>query len=159
MQEDEEFRQLYCRHIELVYRICLLYLKNTADAEDAVQSVFLKVWEKSVCFRDENHEKAWLITASRNYCRDVMKSSWKRKRAAWEEIEDMEAPETASKRNEVFTAVMELPAKYREVLYLYYYEGYSVKEMAAVLHRKESTLQTRLATARKRLKSLLEKEG
>lgn len=78
MQEKEDFRQLYLRQADMVYRLCLLYLKNSADTEDAVQNIFLKAWEKQISFKDAAHEKAWFITVARNYCKDVLKCSWRK---------------------------------------------------------------------------------
>lgn len=172
MQEKEDFRQLYLRQADMVYRICLLYLKNRTDTEDAVQNIFLKAWEKQVYFKDILHEKAWFITVTGNYCKDVLKSSWKRKRVCLEDIETLDnsgliglsgLKTTKEDRSEmddtVLDAVMELPARHREVLYLYYFEGYAVKEMAAILNRKESTIQSQLAAARKKLEKILVSKG
>jgi RNA polymerase sigma-70 factor (ECF subfamily) len=134
----------------------MLYLRNAADAEDAVQNVFLKYIEKGISFESENHENAWFITVTRNYCKDVLKAFWKKR------VDLGEVPESADaekKPDELLSWIWELPAKYREVLYLYYYEEYSIREMSALLHRKESTIQTQLAAARKRLRANLEREG
>lgn len=159
MQEKEDFRQLYLRHVDMVYRICLLYLKNRTDTEDAVQNIFLKAWEKQVCFKDTSHEKAWFITVTRNYCKDVLKSSWRKKQVCMEEIEIPERDGRTEKDDAVLDAVMELPAKYREVLYLYYFEGYAAKELAVILKRKESTVQSQLAAARKKLEKVIVSKG
>ena len=161
MQEKEDFRQLYFRHVDTVYRICLLYLKNRQDTEDAVQSIFLKAWEKHMCFKDTSHEKAWFITVARNHCKDVLKNSWKKKRVCLEDIEIKMLGKAGRTEidNAVSDAIMELPAKYREVLYLYYFEGYAAKEMAVVLNKKESTIQSQLAAARKKLEKILVSKG
>jgi RNA polymerase sigma-70 factor (ECF subfamily) len=136
--------------------MAMLYLKNAADAEDAVQNVFLKYMEKDITFASESHENAWFITVTRNYCKDVLKTFW-RKRVELGDIP--EAGETGREPSDLLTQIQALPAKYREVLYLYYYEEYSIREMASILHRKESTIQTQLAAARKRLREHLEREG
>ena len=155
LQDEEKFRQIYERQIEMVYRICYLLLQNRADAEDAAQGVFLKLWERKKTFQDLNHEKAWLITVSRNHCRDILRSPWHKKRIAMEDVIGEYADTEKTGERELLSAVMELPAKYREAVYLYYYEGYSIREMSGILHRKESTIQSRLAAARKKLKQLL----
>lgn len=154
MQEKEDFRQLYLRQADMVYRLCLLYLKNSADTEDAVQNIFLKAWEKQISFKDAAHEKAWFITVARNYCKDVLKCSWRKKRTDLQEIIAFEenTQNRSEKDDAVLEAVMKLTAKYREVLYLYYFEEYAVKEISKILHRKESTIQSQLAAARKNLK-------
>lgn len=157
--EHEEFRQIYDRQLQRVYRLSLVYLKNVFDAEDAVQNIFLKVLEKQPVFQDEKHETAWFVTVTRNYCRDVLRSFWKRNRIALEAIEEMGFEQFTTEDNMVFSTVMSLPSKYREVLYLYYYEEYSIREMSLLLKRKESTIQTQLAAGRKRMKVLLKKQG
>ncbi len=155
-EKDADVKEIYDREYQRVYRIAMIYLRNIHDAQDAVQNVFIKLLEHPKSFEDEEQEKAWFITVTKNYCKDILKSSWKRK------IDLGEIPDMANEEKEIYdvmTDMMKLPAKYREVLYLYYYEGYSVKDMSEMLDRKESTLQTQLATARKKLKVELEKEG
>ena len=155
-EKDADVKEIYDREYQRVYRIAMIYLRNIHDAQDAVQNVFIKLLEHPKFFEDEEQEKAWFITVTKNYCKDILKSSWKRK------IDLGEIPDMANEEKEIYdvmTDMMKLPAKYREVLYLYYYEGYSVKDMSEMLDRKESTLQTQLATARKKLKVELEKEG
>lgn len=155
-EKDAAVKEIYDREYQRVYCIAMIYLRNIHDAQDAVQNVFIKLLEHPKFFEDEEQEKAWFITVTKNYCKDILKSSWKRK------IDLGEIPDMANEEKEIYdvmTDMMKLPAKYREVLYLYYYEGYSVKDMSEMLDRKESTLQTQLATARKKLKVELEKEG
>lgn len=143
---------LYEQYYTMVYRLCLLMLKNTQDAEDATQSVFLKVMEKQPVFTDEDHTRAWLLTVTRNYCRDVMRSFWHRKRTDMEQLPEQAAEPFDRQESLLFEIFQTLPAKYREVVYLYYFEDYSIKEIAALLDRKESTIQSQLFAARKRMK-------
>ncbi|MBQ5346542.1 MAG: sigma-70 family RNA polymerase sigma factor [Ruminococcus sp.] len=147
--------EVYDRQFERVYRVAMLYLKNTSDAEDAAQTVFLKYIEKNKRFRDEIHEKAWFITVTRNLCRDMLKASW-RKNASLSEIDE---PAYEAEENSAFSVMMTLPAKYREVLYMYYYEGYTAREIASILKRSESTVQTQLFDGRKKLRQRLREEG
>lgn len=150
-----DLREVFERQNRRIYRLAMLYLKNVADAEDAVQNVFLKYIEKEVFFEDVARETAWFIAVTRNYCKDQLRSFWK-KRVDMGEIPE---PVTWEKTDyELYEQIMKLPDKYREVLYLYYYEDYSVREMADILSRNGSTIQTQLADARKKLKSELEKE-
>lgn len=150
-----DIQDVFNRQFERVYRVAMIYTKNSADAEDVAQSVFLKLIEKKVEFSDENHEKAWFITATRNHCKDMLRSFWRR------EVDLGEIPEQPdpSSENTALSVMMNLPPKYREVLYMYYYEGYSVREISGILHRKESTVQTQLAAGREKLKPLLIEEG
>lgn len=155
-EDKTSMEELFTRQCRRVYRVAMIYLKNASDAEDAVQNVFLKYMEKDISFCDQDHENAWFITVTRNYCKDVLKSFWRKR------VEIGELPELGAETKEesqLREQIMHLPVKYREVLYLYYYEEYSVREMAKILGRKESTLQTQLATARKKLRIELEKEG
>lgn len=161
MEKEEKQQQLeiYNRQADRIYRIAMMYLKKPSDAEDAVQSVFLKYMEKNIDFYNENVEKAWFITVTRNYCKDIIKSSWKSKVTLGEIPEIPEIPAQNREEGVLKDIILSLPPKYKEVIYLYYYEEYSVRDISAILSRKESTIQTQLATARKKIKQNLEKEG
>lgn len=152
-----DIQQIFERQHRRVYRIAMMMLQNAADAEDAVQNVFLKFVEKGKKFNDEEHENAWFITVTKNYCKDQLKSTW-HKQVDFGEIPEGASSETKAEGN-LLPYIMKLKDKYREVLYLYYYEEYSIKEMARILGRGESTLQTQLSAARGKLKKMLEKEG
>lgn len=154
-----EFRELYDRQINRVYRLALLLLGSVADAEDVAQTVFLKVWEKNPKFKGSDHETAWLLTTTRNQCRDLQKSYYRKHRTAIEDAPEKAVSFVSDADNEIWQALQSLPEKYRVVLYLYYYEGYPVKELSILLSRRESTLQTQLATGRKLLKESLKEEG
>lgn len=152
-----ELKEMYDRQFARVYRVCLLYLGNVQDAEDVVQNVFLKAFERQISFQDLEHEKAWFLTVARHDCTDVLRSFWRRKRTSLTELTDQESMQE-SQEEPLFTKMMELPEKYREILYLYYYEEYSVRELSQLLHRKESTIQTQLADGRRKLKVVLKSE-
>ncbi len=154
-----EFRELYDRQINRVYRLALLLLGSVGDAEDVAQTVFLKIWEKNPKFRDADHETAWVLTTTRNQCRDLQKSYYRKHRTAIEDALEKAVSFVSDADNEIWQALQSLPEKYRVVLYLYYYEGYPVKELSILLDRRESTLQTQLATGRKLLKESLKEEG
>ena len=147
-----EFRELYNRQITRVYKLALVLLGSVADAEDVAQTVFLKIWEKNPKFHDVNHETAWLLTTTRNLCRDLQKSYYRNLRTAIEDAPEKAVSFASNADNEIWQALQSLPEKYRVVLYLYYYEGYPVKDLSILLGRGISTLQTRLATGRKLLK-------
>ena len=138
------------RHQTMVYRTALHALANSQDADDAVQEVFLRLYQRKGTFDGEEHLRRWLLRVTVNYCRDLMKSPWRR-RVALEELPEtpvFDKPREAA----LYREVMALPGKYRVPLYLYYYEGYSVAEIGELLRLNASTVQTRLARARGKLK-------
>ena len=150
-----EFRELYDRQITRVYKLALVLLGSVADAEDVAQTVFLKIWEKNPKFHDVNHETAWLLTTTRNLCRDLQKSYYRKHRTAIEDAPEKAVSFASNADNEIWQALQSLSEKYRVVLYLYYYEGYPLKELSILLGRGISTLQTQLATGRRLLKESL----
>lgn len=154
-----EFREFYDRQVKRVYRLAMVMMGNISDAEDVTQTVFLKAWEKKPDFRDADHEIAWILTTTRNQCKDIHKSFYRRKRADLENAPEPQVTLETQMDSEIWEALQSLAEKYRMVLYLYYYEGYSVRELSVILRRRESTLQTQLATGRKQMKSLLELKG
>lgn len=155
----KEFREFYDRQVKRVYRLAMVMMGNISDAEDVTQTVFLKAWEKKPDFRDADHEIAWILTTTRNQCKDIHKSFYRRKRTDLENAPEPQVTLETQMDSEIWEALQSLAEKYRMVLYLYYYEGYSVRELSVILRRRESTLQTQLATGRKQMKSLLESKG
>ena len=151
------FQTIYEKYSNMVYRICMLYLKSESDAKDGLQDIFLKIWEIQPDFKNEEHVKAWIIQTTKHYCLDILKSNWWKKRTKYEPHQEMTSYENTSD-GFVLEQVMSLSAKYREVIYLYYYEEYSVKEISNILHRKESTIQSQLSAGRKKLKKMLSSE-
>lgn len=152
--ENREFEELYRRNADTVYRICFLRLRSAEEAEDAVQNIFLRYLKKPKEFSDSGHEKAWFITAAQNYCKDVFKFGGRFRRVELESLPE-QASEPEREESELLEKLMSLPEKYREILYLYYYEEYSAKELARLLRRNESTVRTQLSKGRERLKRLL----
>jgi RNA polymerase sigma factor, sigma-70 family len=151
--QDSEFIGIYKRNLSMVYRLCFMFLKNTADADDAVQSIFLKIIKHKMTFNNNEHEKAWLIVATRNHCKDILKSWWKSRRVDLAELPDKTYWENNERDKEVLEKLLRLPEKYRTVLYLYYIEDYSIKEISKLFNRRESTIQTQLSRGRERLKA------
>ena len=150
-----DIKEVYDRQSRTIYHLAMTYLKNTADAEDVVQNVFVNYIKKKPEFKNQEHEKAWFIVATKNYCKNLLKNFWKTK------VDMGDIPEKNYEEKEdslLLDKIMELPVKYREVLYLYYYEEYSVREIGELLSRKESTIQTQLAAAREKLKNIWGKE-
>ena len=152
LRTDEELAQVYQRNVNMVYKLCYIYLKDSADAEDAVQSVFLKLLKSHIIFNDHEHEKAWLIVATKNHCKDVFKSWWRQQRVNFDTLPKVASQEEDKQVGEVLTKLLALPEKYRIILHLYYFEEYSVKEISELLGSNESTVRTRLQRGRERLK-------
>ena len=140
LRTNKELAEMYQRNINRVYKLCYIYLKNAIDAEDAVQSIFLKLLQSNVYFNDYEHEKAWFITTTKNHCKDILKSWWKRQRVDFETLPDMASKDEDKQNIEIISKLLALPEKYRVVLHLYYLEDYSVKEIAKLLGRNESTI-------------------
>lgn len=148
-----EYVRVVDTYANTVYRIAYSYCKNRSDAEDVVQNVFLKLLQSDEKFQDEEHIRKWLIRVAANDTKNLCKSFWKKRMVSLEDSDAMPQYQFTSKENsDLYDTVMELPNKYRIVVHLYYYEDYSVKEIAKILDIKETTVQTQLMRARKKLK-------
>ena len=153
-QEAERLAETYA---DLILRLAYTYLNHTQDAQDICQTVFLKLWEKAPAFVSPDHERAWIIRTSVNVCKDQLKSSWRRTTVDLSAALDARAPE--AEEGSLWAAVALLPPKYRTVIYLYYYEGYSANEIAQMLGEKPATVATRLSRGRDKLRTQLEQEA
>ncbi|MCI8350451.1 MAG: sigma-70 family RNA polymerase sigma factor [Oscillospiraceae bacterium] len=154
MRSEQEVNRAVDQYADLVRRLCMVHLKNHADTEDIFQTVFLKYALSSVPFAGEEHERVWLIRVTRNACRDLLKSFFRSRTVALEELADLPAPLPPDHR-EVLEAVLALPQKYREAVYLHYYEGYTAPQMSRILHRNTNTIYTLLTRAREMLREKL----
>ncbi len=143
---DEYINRIVKTYSNSLLKTAFAILKSTADAEDAVQDVFLKLIRRKPVFNDREHEKAWLLRVTINTSKNMLKSSSRNNVP----IND-ETP-YSDENSELLAVVMSLPERYRTVVHLYYYEGYSIKETAAILRLPAATVGTRLARARKLLK-------
>ena len=152
MQGD--FEAFYLRHFKAIYRVCYAFMKNAQDAEDCTEDAFVRAMTCSVTFENERHERSWLTTTAMNICKDRLKHWWRRKVTPIDGEPEIPAPESDEKR-EVADAVMALPVKYKEVVWLHYYEGYQTDEIARLLNRPPSTVRNQLRDARARLKLAL----
>lgn len=152
---EENYSEIVKKYADTVYRVALSYSKSVQDAEDVAQSVFLKLLTKNVHFTDEEHIRRWLIKVTVNECKNIWNSFW-RKNVDTVELLPETLPSEENSHNQVYEEVMNLPEKYRIVIYLYYYEEYSTKEIADILHVKEATIRTRLVRGRKLLKMQLD---
>ena len=148
--------ELYRRHFDMVYRIGFSYLKNPSDTEDVTADVFAKLMHKNAVFQNAEHEKSWLIRATINACKDHL-SHWWRSRADIDDYENLQSGDLFH-IDETLKAVMELPVRYKDVIYLYYYEGYTSVEIAEILRKPRSTIRNHLREARNILRGVLENE-
>lgn len=156
MPNTEPFAQTAQQYMDMIFRLAFSCLKSQADADDVTQTVLLRLYENRKPFASEAHRRRWLVRVTLNECRKFWRSPWRHTEdfAACAETLTFENPA----HSEVFDAVMALEAKYRVVVYLYYYEGYSLADIAALLHLPAGTVGTRLSRARAQLKQTLSEE-
>ena len=154
---NKEIADIYGRHADTVYRVCMLFFRGSApDAEDAAQTTFLRLMKDATRFSNAEHEKAWLIVTASNVCRNVLASGWKRRVDMDEQaLSAQEAPVDA---DETLESVMALPDKFKTAIYMYYYEGYSCREIAASMGKREHSVWGYLHAGRRLLRQTL-KEG
>ena len=155
--DRSQAERLVKTYADLILRLSYTYLKNTQDAEDICQTVFLKLLEKPRDFDNPEHERAWIIRAAVNACKDQLKSFWRRTTVELDQAGQVAAPQ--AEEGSLLAAVELLPPKYRLVIYLYYYEGYGAGEIAQLLGEKPATVSTWLSRGRGKLKTMLEQEG
>ncbi|MFR2561559.1 MAG: RNA polymerase sigma factor [Anaeromassilibacillus sp.] len=154
VRTNAEIERVVNEYATMLLRVAYSQLNNRAEAEDTVQEVLLKYMEKAPIFQSEEHEKAWLLRVTVNHCKNHLASAWFRKRADLDEG----IPALDNAELEVVSAVAALPAKYRAVVHLYYFEGYSTKEIAEILHSRPNTVSSRLSRARALLAKALKEE-
>jgi RNA polymerase sigma factor (sigma-70 family) len=154
MRSEYEVNRAVEQYADTVRRLCMLHLKSYHDTEDIFQTVFLKYVLSSVEFENEEHEKAWFIRVTINACRDFVKDFFRSHIVPLEELLHQQEEFTPD-NSEVLEAVLSLPAKYREAVYLYYYEGYTAVEIARILKKNKNTVYTLLTRSKKLLKEKL----
>ena len=154
MRSESEVNSAIERYSDMVLRLCMVHLKNSADAEDVFQNVFLKYTLCPTRFESEEHEKAWFIRVTINACKDLLKSFFHSRTITMEELTGY-APEATPDQFAVMEALWSLPKQYRDVIYLHYYEGYTAPEIAGILKRNPNTVYTHLHKGKELLKELL----
>ena len=154
MRSEEDASRAIERYSDTVRRLCMIHLKNYADTEDIFQTVFLKYVLSSVSFESEEHEKAWIIRVTINACKDLLKSFFRSRTVSLEQVLDQPAP-LAPEHREVLEAVLALPPKYKDVVYLHYYEGYTAPEIGRILGKNVNSVYTLLTRARQLLRETL----
>lgn len=154
MQLTEKMDDVIDRYRDMVYRLAFARMGTKYDADEVFQEVFMRYLDKQPKFRDEEHRKAWLIRVTVNCCNKLWDSAWRKRTEALQEELVWETPED----NDLYHALQQLPAKYREVIHLFYYEDMPTAQIAKTLHRKESTVRTQLTRAREKLREILKEE-
>ena len=158
MRSENEVNHAIEEYADMVQRICFYHLKNHADVEDVFQTVFMKYMLYEKPFYDAEHEKAWLLRVAINACKDFRKSFFRRNVISMEEMKEIEA-EIPEEHREVLEAVLSLPDKYKDVIYLYYYEEYSAIEIGNILGKKVNTIYSLLSRGREMLREKLGGDG
>ena len=152
-KSEQGFEAAYDAYGPMVYRLAMVYLGRHADAEDVTQEAFVKLLYKAPSFADAGHERRWLLRVTANLCKDQLRGFWRKRAVALEGDYPIRDPETFG----VAEAIVALPEKYKAVLHLHYYEGYSVAEIGEILKLSQSAVKMRLSRGRELLK--LEMEG
>ncbi len=159
-ETKERLEQIFRDYYQLIYRVAFSQVKNHADAEDITQEVFLKIIRHDMRYQSMEHERAWIVRVTVNLCRDLLKSKWHKTSVSMEEVSEAQrgsCENFTEIQDDMMWAVLQLPEKYRNCLYLFYYEDYSIKEIAQSLEMPENTVKTNLKRGRQALKEFLEK--
>lgn len=151
---EEEFIAVYDKYKNDVFRIAFSYTKSITDAEDITQNVFIKLFNKFNDLKGQDYIKKWLVKVTINESKSIIYSCWK-KRIKFFENQNDSTCKTEVKIDETLENILKLPKKERLIIHLYYYEGYSVKEIAEIMHISNSNVKTILFRARKKLKEEL----
>ena len=158
MRDERETTRAVEQYADMIRRICFLHLKNQQDTEDIFQTVFLKYILYSGAFESPEHEKAWLIRVTINACKDFLKSLWRHATTPLEILSE-EAALVSDTHHELLELVLALPPKYKDVIYLFYYEEYTAVEIAKILGKKENTIYSLMSRGRALLKVKLGGDG
>lgn len=151
----EKFNDIYELYSKSIFRLAYSYVFNKCDAEDIVQKSFYKLYgNKKILSLQDDEIKRWLFKVTSNEAKDLLKSSWHKKCCSLES-QVIEKGEEDNK-NDILELLKEIPTDYRIPLYLYYYEGYKIKEIATIIKKSEATVKMRLARGKEILKSELE---
>lgn len=151
MRSEQDAKRAIDLYADMIRRICLLHLKNHEDTEDVFQEVFLKYILHSDVFENAEHEKAWFIRVTINACKDLLKSLYRRRTVPLDVLSE-EAASVGPEYSEILELVLSLPVKYKDTIYLHYYEGYTAREIGELLNKKENTVYSLLSRGRELLK-------
>lgn len=154
MRSEQEVNRAVEQYADMVRRLCMIHLKNHADTEDIFQTVFLKYALSSVLFESAEHEKAWILRVTVNACKDLLKSFFRSRTVSLDDIMEQRAVMPQDHR-EVLEAVLSLPVKYKDAVYLHYYEGYTAPEISRILGKNVNTVYTILNRSKQLLREKL----
>ncbi len=157
--EQSDFRRTVERNSQRLFLLALSFVKNPSDAEDVLQDVFLRLWQRTDPFENDEHTDKFLTCVCANTCRNLLRSPFRKRRA---EISDEALQAYAfdtSQDRDLFCAVMALSQRERTVVHLFYYEDMSIKDIAATLHIGQSAVKTALHRARNHLKEQMKEDG
>ena len=153
-QSLSQLIELYQNHL---YAAAFSICQNQMDAEDVVQETFVQYYTSRKEFENEQHIRAWLLRVAINKAKNINRSFWKKNKCSLEDyMEALPFPDSPSR--DLFEEVMKLPEKYRIVIHLFYYEDYSIREIAEILQLSESNIKVRLSRGRALLKDSLKEE-
>ena len=158
MRSENEIYQAIEQYSDMIRRLCMIHLKNYHDTQDIFQTVFLKYALSSVVFENQQHEKAWFIRVTINACKDLLKNFFRTHVISIDEV-SKQLFELSSDNIDVLEAVSSLPPKYKNVVFLHYYEGYTAPEIANILHKNVNTIYTYLTRSKKVLYEKLGGDG
>lgn len=163
MAEDKGLEKIIERNGRTIYKIAYVYMKNEFDADDVYQEVLFRYLRYKPVFKNVEHEKNWFVVATVNVCKSMKTSAWKRHNVtvddvSWEQIYDRISNNLSYQDNSVIEALMQLEDDTRLIMQMYYYEGYSVKEIALMMQIRESAVYMRLSRGRKKMGKLLSKD-
>lgn len=140
---------------QTLIRLCYTYVHNICDAEDIAQDVYVALLKRGRPFDSPEHEKAWLLRTAINKSKNHMRSGWIRRTVPLSDADDSKTDGSESEKNQVMEAVLSLPEKYRTVIHLFYYDGYSINEISRIVGKKAATVGTLLARGRNLLKDMM----
>jgi RNA polymerase sigma factor (sigma-70 family) len=149
---DEDISNTIEKYGDMVRRISFLYFSNSADVEDVFQEVFLQYFLNIEKIKDEEHKKAWLCRVTFNKCNDLRKSFWRRNVVS---LDKVEVPFESEEQSEIIAAVFKLPNDYKNIIYMHYYEGYTIPEIAEILNKNINNVYSLLRRAKVKLKKEL----
>lgn len=148
-QGEDAFSHQYQAYGGMLYRVAMAWTGREQDAEDVMQEAFIRLLYRAPHFRDEEHEKRWLLRVTINLCKNLRKSGWQ---SHQEPLGETELPSLDAGQRELFQLVLALPDTYKAAICLYYIAGYSVGEIAALLHVTPSAVKMRLQRGREKLR-------
>ena len=158
MRSEQEVNRAIEQYSDMIRRLCMIHLKNYADTEDIFQTVFLKYVLSSVSFESKEHEKAWFIRVTINACKDLLKSFIRSRTVSLDERIEQPSEMSVDDRD-VLEAVLSLPQKYKDVVYLHYYEDYTAPQISRILGKNVNTIYTLITRSKRLLREKLGGDG